>query len=153
MKKAFQYFIILLLISPIYNQTTNFNFSADIVSRYIWRGSEYGKFNNNHNSPHIQPTAAFSIILNNSTTLSLGFWGSYGFNGDYSENDLYLNAFIPTEIIDLSITLNDYYYPMYGINITNFDGEGKGAHTLEGNIVLTLKNIPLKFMISNNIHN
>lgn len=153
MKKLSYILLLIIFFSLNFSQTTDFNFSTDIVSRYIWRGSEYGRFNNNQNSPHIQPTGALSITLNSDISFSLGFWGSYGFSGDYSESDLYVNTYIPSEVIDISITLNDYFYPMYGLKFSNLDGDGKGAHTLEGNIIFSSKKLPLKLMISNNIHN
>lgn len=70
------------------------NLGADFVSRYIWRGSDYG------NSPAIQPNLAFSW-----KGLTIGAWGSYAFAkhsiqindttiedaGNYSEMDLYIS--------------------------------------------------------------
>ena len=46
----------------------NYNVSADIVSRYVWRGSDY------NNSPAIQPTAEISY-----KNFAFGAWGSYTF--------------------------------------------------------------------------
>ncbi len=70
------------------------NFGADLVSRYIWRGMDFG------NSPAIQPAISFSW-----KGLSIGCWGSYAFAkhsialndstvvdaGNYSEIDLYVS--------------------------------------------------------------
>jgi len=70
------------------------NFGADIMSRYIWRGYDYG------NSPAIQPNIYFSW-----QGLKIGAWGSYSFSshsimyddttvtnlGHYSEMDFYLS--------------------------------------------------------------
>lgn len=69
-------------------------FGADLMSRYIWRGMDYG------NSPAIQPNIAFSW-----KGLTIGAWGSYAFAkhsiqindstiedaGNYSEMDLYIS--------------------------------------------------------------
>ena len=71
-----------------------FSAGADLVSRYIWRGADYG------NSPGIQPAVAFSVA-----GFKAGFWGSYGLAqystqindtttanmGNYSEVDFYLS--------------------------------------------------------------
>lgn len=71
-----------------------FSAGADLVSRYIWRGADYG------NSPGIQPAVAFSVA-----GFKAGFWGSYGLTqyskqindtttanmGNYSEVDFYLS--------------------------------------------------------------
>lgn len=70
------------------------NFGADIMSRYIWRGYDYG------NSPAFQPNLYFSW-----QGLNIGAWGSYAFSshsimiddttvvdlGHYSEMDLYIS--------------------------------------------------------------
>lgn len=70
------------------------SFGADLMSRYIWRGIDYG------NSPAIQPNIYFSW-----KGLNIGAWGSYAFArqsirvndsvtveaGNYSEMDLYIS--------------------------------------------------------------
>lgn len=70
------------------------NLGADIMSRYIWRGYDYG------NSPAIQPNIYFSW-----RGLNIGAWGSYSFAGhtamlndtttvdmgNYTEMDLYIS--------------------------------------------------------------
>ncbi|MCX6267708.1 MAG: hypothetical protein NTW16_10180 [Bacteroidetes bacterium] len=53
--------------------TATFSAGADLVSRYIWRGADYG------NSPAVQPSMAFSVA-----GFKAGFWGSYGL-GQYSK--------------------------------------------------------------------
>ena len=72
----------------------SFSAGADVVSRYIWRGADYG------NSPAIQPSVAFSVA-----GFKAGFWGSYGLSGyskqindtltvnmgNYAEFDMYLS--------------------------------------------------------------
>jgi len=69
-------------------------FGADIMSRYIWRGIDFG------NSPAVQPNLSFSW-----KGLTFGAWGSYAFSkhsvrindstvvdaGNYSEMDLYVS--------------------------------------------------------------
>jgi hypothetical protein len=139
------------------NKTLNpfsFTFGADLVSRYVWRGVEFGVDQNGNSTPHFQPTASLTYSLPGSSTVSLGFWGSYGFNGSYSENDLYFNAFVPTEVIDFSVTLNDYYYPYLGIPFSDFNSDGNGAHTIDAQLAVTLKSyLPVSLLISNNIFN
>ncbi len=46
--------------------SSKINISSDFVSRYIWRGLDYGK------APSIQPT--FSFIKNN---FEIGSWGAF----------------------------------------------------------------------------
>lgn len=155
MKKYIKICLVFLFVSFSFGQDLSFSFSSDIVTRYIWRGNEFGKYDFDFKStPHIQPTAALTLTTASELSISLGLWGSYGFNGNYSETDLYLNFLMPTNIGDLSLTFNDYFYPYYGISFTNFDGDGLGGHTLELNFSFQFKEkFPLKFMISKNIHN
>ena len=83
---------------------------ADLVSRYIWRGTDFG------NAPAIQPTVAVSVA-----GLKVGFWGSYGLGqyskkindstvadmGNYSEFDWYVSYTLK----GFTLTLNDYFFP------------------------------------------
>jgi hypothetical protein len=62
-----------------------FSLGVDLVSRYIWRGKDYG------NSPGIQPNVSFSVA-----GLKIGVWGSYGVLyrenvGNYEEFDPYIS--------------------------------------------------------------
>jgi len=52
------------------NGAATINFGADLMSRYVWRGIDYG------NSPAIQPNLSFSW-----KGLNIGAWGSYAFSG------------------------------------------------------------------------
>jgi hypothetical protein len=70
------------------------NLGADLVSRYIWRGYDFG------NSPAVQPALSFSW-----KGINLGAWGSYAFAkqsiqvndstvvdaGTYAETDLFIS--------------------------------------------------------------
>jgi hypothetical protein len=85
-------------------------FGGDIVSRYIWRGKDYG------NSPGIQPN--FSVAV---AGFKAGVWGSYGIAsysqkindttvkemGHYGECDLY--ASYTFKWFTLQVT--DYFFP------------------------------------------
>ncbi|MBC8315849.1 MAG: hypothetical protein H8E51_10130 [Bacteroidetes bacterium] len=85
------------------------NIGADLASRYIWRGQNFGK------SAAIQPTASISAF-----GLTLGAWGSYAFSRhslqlddstsityNYSELDL----FISYRYKYFTLMLFDYYAP------------------------------------------
>jgi hypothetical protein len=87
-----------------------FSLGADLVSRYIWRGSDYG------NSPAIQPNLSFSIA-----GFKIGMWGSYGFvpytskindttsqnMGNYAEADWNISY----EFKGFTIMFTDYFLP------------------------------------------
>ncbi|MBK7979033.1 MAG: hypothetical protein IPK06_03285 [Ignavibacteriae bacterium] len=130
------------------------NFGADLVSRYIWRGIEFGTDAKGNSSPHFQPTGTLTYSFSKSGSMSLGFWGSYGFNGNFSESDMYFNLFFATDLLDYSVTFSDYYYPFLNIPFTNLDSDGFGAHTIDAQVTLSLKSyLPIYVLFSNNIYN
>ncbi len=132
----------------------SFSYGADLVSRYIWRGVEYGAEIDGFSSPHFQPTAALSYNFGKGGALSLGVWGSYPFSGTYSESDVYLSYEVDTKVGNLSVTVYDYYYPYKNIPVTNFDGKAEGAHTIEASATFTMhESFPLSITVSNNVHN
>ncbi|MFH0736683.1 MAG: hypothetical protein V1773_19125 [bacterium] len=51
---------------------------ADVVSRYLWRGMEFG---GNPATPQFQPWISFNFQLNDENSITVGGWGSYGFTG------------------------------------------------------------------------
>ena len=82
-----------------------FSFGASLVSRYIFRGQDFGS------SPAIQPYFEYSI-----KGFSVGAWGSYAFMATPSgiEADLYASYGF-----DFGLTLNatDYYFPIENLKI------------------------------------
>jgi len=72
------------------------NVTSDIMSRYIWRGADYG------NAPSIQPTLSFT-----KGGFEIGIWNSLSTTGSYAENDPYIKYTIK----NISITLTDYFIP------------------------------------------
>jgi hypothetical protein len=111
-----------------------FSVGADLVSRYIWRGADYG------NSPSIQPAMAFSVA-----GFKAGFWGAYGLGqyskqindstianmGHYAEFDMYLSYTFK----GFTIMAYDYFFPNSlnpnsGNKFFNFKKNTTG-HTIE----------------------
>lgn len=151
--QALRYFLATILVSlliiPCFSQPEDarqdekgpsnpvqFNLGADLVSRYIWRGKDYG------NSPAIQPNISFSFA-----GLKIGAWGSYGViyrenTGNYSEFDPYISYTWKW----FTIGVTDYFYPN-GITPNNnnryFNYNSKTTgHTFEGSLTFTG---PIKF--------
>ncbi len=93
---------------------------ADFVSRYVWRGLDFGE------SASIQPGLSVS-----SGAFSVGTWASYSVSADGSganEHDLFL-SFAAGPV---SFGVTDYYFPAPGgAGLFNFDGDGEGAHWIE----------------------
>jgi len=73
-----------------------FNAGADVMSRYVWRGLDYGA------SPSIQPTLSIS-----GAGFELGYWGAISTLGTYSEVDLYAKY----TISGFSVMATDYFFP------------------------------------------
>lgn len=153
MKKFVTVILIVCGFSLYAQNNCSFDFGADFVSRYVWRGVEFGAVGNQPATPHLQPYGSFSYSFGKSS-LTFGFWASYGLDSKYSENDLYISYAVDSKIGNISITASDYYYPYTGVKFSNFDGDGLGAHTLELNLSYTLPGKhPFSFMISSNVHN
>jgi hypothetical protein len=161
-------FVVFIAISSLYSQdeqvqkeaeesvsdkAATLNFGADIMSRYIWRGFDYG------NSPAIQPNIYFSW-----RGINIGAWGSYSFApyraqlndtvsvnmGTYTEMDLYVSYTLKW----FTLMFFDYFVPnSLDANYTgiqhyqyfNYDTKTTG-HTFEISLAFAgPKEFPIKF--------
>lgn len=134
------------------DEGATFNFGADIFSRYIWRGYDYG------NSPAIQPNIYFAW-----KGLNIGAWGSYAFAkhsiqiddttvvdaGNYSEADLYISYTYKW----FTLLFMDYF-TLNGLNPNQgnryFDwNNATTPHTIEGMLTFDgTEKFPLKVLVS-----
>jgi hypothetical protein len=123
-------FLAIIAGNKLNAQTTDtkvkLNIGADIMSSYIWRGTEYG------NSPSIQPT--MSIVANN---FEFGAWGAISTHSFYKEVDLYAKY----SFKNFAFILTDYYVPSLNGTPSSPDNrffmynDQKTAHSLEGLIM------------------
>ena len=114
-KYIFVYLVVLL--TSIVSAQTAVSGGADFVSRYMWRGLDFG------NTFSIQPSLALA-----SGDFEIGFWGSYPFTnpaGGNEEMDLYLGYGVG----DFSVLVTDYYFPVGGGKYGNY--KDPGSHTIE----------------------
>jgi hypothetical protein len=132
--KSFSKILILLMvvlsIQQSYSQEKNkgsFDLGMDLVSRYTWRGIDYGE------DPSVQPYLSYSI-----GGFEIGYWGAYAFNYEgFQETDLYLSYTFLNE--KLTVGLIDYFYPdivkghILGQDYFDFGSETT-AHTLEASL-------------------
>ena len=90
---------------------------ADVVSRYVWRGTDFG------NAVSVQPGIAFSR-----EALEIGAWSSWAISGGgANENDIYVSYAAGP----VSITVTDYYFPASAPgDFFNYSDED-GIHILE----------------------
>ncbi len=124
--------LILFLASTIYAQ--EFSVGTDVVSRYIWRGSDLGE-----NTPSIQPSLSFSA-----GGFTAGFWGALPTANPKGLNEIDIYASYAIDLTtagSLSLGVTDYTNPNSGTKMGNFhnwdDPQGPGAHFLEGNLIYT----------------
>ena len=86
------------------SQSASVGVGADFVSRYVWRGADFGE------SFSVQPSLALGF-----GGFEIGAWGSYSVAADgasANENDLYASFSMETESgVAFSFGLTDYYFP------------------------------------------
>jgi hypothetical protein len=137
-------FSLLLMPLSAYEQDSlsRFDLSADIVSRYIWRGMALSS------SPAFQP--GISCSLGN---FEIGSWASYTFALEpLQEVDLYLAY----SVSNLSVTAYDYYNPFEFADTTEnyFDWNSQTTrHMLEGNLQWSgIGDLPITFLLATIIY-
>ncbi|HPE57772.1 MAG TPA: hypothetical protein PK904_15300 [Bacteroidales bacterium] len=113
---------------------------ADLVSRYIWRGTDFG------NSPAIQPGLELGY-----GGFAFGAWGSYSTNDmNFQEADLYA-SYTFNEVLTLMVT--DYFFPDGNIGKNkyfDYDPDSTG-HVFEGAVLFNgTDKIPLSLMVATN---
>lgn len=101
------------------------NLGADLMSRYVWRGTQFGGA-----SPSLQPSLA--LTANN---FEVGFWGAYSLGGQntFQECDIYASYTFAKDLF--TATLTDYFFPVDGGEYDYFDyNKNSTGHILEGTI-------------------
>ncbi len=123
---------------------TSIDFGVDLMSRYIWRGSEFGG-----NTPSIQP----SLILSNSG-FQLGAWGAFSTGGQNisQELDLFMSQTFWKSMF--TVTLTDYFFPVEWGNYNYFQyRKNATGHIFEGNLTFNgVKGFPFTVMIATNFY-
>lgn len=114
----------LTLTSPATGQSVSIG--ADVVSRYVWRGADFGE------SLSLQPALTLGL-----GGLEVGAWGSYSISASgagANENDLW--ATYTVELANgasVSVGATDYYFPAPGSAGFSYTE----AHTLEVSLSFT----------------
>ena len=91
---------LLLILSMLNGEVT---IGIDVVSRYVWRGTDFG------NAAAVQPSIETTI-----GPVALGAWGSWSISpgpADASGNECDLYA--STTVGPVGLTLTDYFFPAY----------------------------------------
>ncbi len=148
MKKIFTLLTCIYFGIPVFAQQIDsteskwdYNVSVDIVSRYVWRGADFG------NSPAFQPDLEVSYC-----NFTLGTWGSASFTSfNLQETDLFASF----EIWKLKFTCWDYFYMnMDTVRNSYYKySSDKTGHDLSLDTEFKLsEKIPLKLLVSYNFH-
>ena len=112
-------------------------FGADVVNRYVWRGTDFG------NAVSVQP--GMSISHGN---IEVGAWSSWAITGgDANENDLYASF----SSGPIGITLTDYYFPGLTEDDMFFSySNDDEVHILEVSASLAPDGVPLSALVAYN---
>lgn len=108
------------LLTVIALMSTNISYSqdfgADLVSSYVWRGTQFGS------GAHIQPYMELG-----SGNFTAGVWGSFptSAKGGGNELDLYLGY----DFGPVALTVTNYTFPGEGGNYTDGEGLFDGDYT------------------------
>ena len=117
--------LIALLALPLSASAQSFTLGSDVVSRYVWRGADFGE------SLSLQPGLSFAA-----GGLEIGSWASYSIAPEgaaANEHDLWVSYTVSTPSSgSFSLGVTDYYFPAPGgPGFFDFTGEGNGAHWIE----------------------
>ncbi len=107
-------------LSPAPAHSQSVSIGADVVSRYVWRGFDFGE------SLSVQPALTLGF-----GGLEVGAWGSYSVSrdgADASENDLWASYTVSAENgASFTLAVTDYYFPAPGAKGFSYSE----AHTVE----------------------
>jgi len=116
--------------------------SADLMSRYIWRGRDFGA------APSIQPGIEYR-----KAGFAIGAWGAYAINYQgYQESDLYIGYTFYKEMFTVMVT--DYYSQSDLTNVNYFDYKKETTkHVFEAALTFNgTEKLPLSLMIATNVY-
>ncbi len=150
MKQISYLFAVVLLLTlsafPVNAQQENetpFDLSLDLMSRYVWRGTDFG------GSPSIQPGFSYSV-----SGLTIGTWGAYTVNNPGAQElDLYLSYAFLDDMF--SVTITDYFFPNeLAVNDHYFDYRDEHTgHVFEASLAFNgTEKLPLGVLVATNVY-
>ncbi len=124
-KLVFFIFVAFISVNLSFSQENNqkkvgLNLGTDIVSKYVWRGSQFGQ-----SVPALQPYMELSA-----GSIVAGFFGSTGLSGtnSFQEFDFYVGANFIDDMV--SAYIYDYYFPSLSSDYFDYNYLTTG-HTFE----------------------
>ncbi len=145
-------FTVILILASINSfgqnsdEGSNFSFDigADLMSRYVWRGTQFGD-----NSPSIQPYMNFDY-----KNFEIGSWGAYSISGlnRSQEMDLHLSYYFVNQMFTLTVT--DYFFPSDTASYKYFNyGKNTTGHIFETSLAFNgIENFPVSFSANVNVY-
>jgi len=120
---------------------SHLNIGFDFVTRYVWRGFDYGV------APGFQPSLSYTTEYKK-VGIEIGAWGSYAVTGSFAEIDLYGTFSFPYGWVGVV----DYYYPTEVAASEKFyDFTETSTHAIEGLVGFDgFKKFPIKAMFGYN---
>ncbi|MBL4715950.1 MAG: hypothetical protein JKX95_04890 [Bacteroidia bacterium] len=117
---------------------------TDMVSRYVWRGTQFGG-----RSPNIQPFAEMGI-----GNFVFGTWGAYTMGGTNRSQELDFYAGYSFLDDKVSMTVTDYYFPGETSDYQYFDyGKNTTGHVFEATASFNgTDKIPFSALIATNFY-
>jgi len=151
--EIFRIGLLALVLAPMSTATAQTaDMGADFVSRYIWRGHDFGE------SFSVQPALTFAF-----GGLEAGMWGSYSLASDgafSNELDLWAGyTFETASSGSFGVALTDYYFPYPGskddgMHFFNYKNGGNGAHWIEPAISYSgPSSFPVSLYVGVMVHN
>ena len=122
----------------------SFDLGADLMSRYVWRGLEYGG-----SGPSIQPNICMTW-----GGLQVGFWGAYSTNGTNNTQELDIFASYTFLKDYFTIGVTDYFFTneLLTDEFLNYKSDSTG-HILEGSISFNgTEKIPVSLLVAMNFY-
>jgi hypothetical protein len=136
MKKVFIIASLVLMSSLIYSQSDTAKFSVDITNNFLFRGMCLT------NKASVQPVISLSRTTKSKVTFEVGTFGSFAYDGSYSEVDLYgkvAGKHVAFVVTDYMLNLDD---PFNYTDSTN--------NIVELSLFYTF-NFPLTFSVNTNV--
>lgn len=136
-------YVFVLIASSVFSFQSaaqcDFSLSADMQSRYVWRGQPLGG-----EGPSLQPAASVSW-----NGLSFGLWGAYNVGvSEYQELDFSLSYTFLDEMLTLLVT--DYSFPVLMGGYRYFDYEA--SHVLEAGVLFAVPKTNLSLGLYTNVY-
>ena len=134
MKRILYTLIMILAVSSVKAQKTDFSLGADVVSSYVWRGAY-------QTSAAVQPAMGMSVA-----GFSLSAWGSVPFKGEAKEVDFTATY----QIAGISLAITDYWWAGEDAFRYFSYAKGKTDHLFEGTVdyQLPIEKFPLSLSVN-----